>query len=189
MGQWHFHQDNAPVHNSILVTDYLTKMGINTVPHHPYSRDLAPCVFWHCSQRRLLRRGLEFHVRTINKSAHMKKVWKLIVYTSYIYKWDLALKNHQGLVCHKQNKTISSEKTSCFICFQNKYKYFTDKTWHHFEISINILLLIYNKKWDCLHNVKNKWFNFSCIGGACGITTRGLDYLSSNPGWGYSHFT
>ena len=31
-GQWHFHQDNAPVHNSILVTDDLTKMGINTVP-------------------------------------------------------------------------------------------------------------------------------------------------------------
>ena len=27
-GQWYFHQDNAPVHNSILVTDYLTKMGI-----------------------------------------------------------------------------------------------------------------------------------------------------------------
>ena len=25
-GQWHFHQDNAPVHNSILVTDYLTKI-------------------------------------------------------------------------------------------------------------------------------------------------------------------
>ena len=31
-----------------------------------------------CSWRRLLRRGLEFHVCTINKSAHMKKVWKLI---------------------------------------------------------------------------------------------------------------
>ena len=27
-GQWHFHQDNTPVHKSILVTDYLTKMGI-----------------------------------------------------------------------------------------------------------------------------------------------------------------
>ena len=45
-GQWHFHQDNAPVHNSILVTDYLTKMGIKTVPHPPYSPDLAPCDFW-----------------------------------------------------------------------------------------------------------------------------------------------
>ena len=36
-GQWHFHQDNAPVHTSILVTDYLTKMGIKTVPHPPYT--------------------------------------------------------------------------------------------------------------------------------------------------------
>ena len=34
-GQWHFHQDNAPVHNSFLVTDYLTKMGIKTVPQPP----------------------------------------------------------------------------------------------------------------------------------------------------------
>ena len=45
-GQWHFHEDNAPVHNSILVTDYLTKMGIKTVPQPPYSPNLAPCDFW-----------------------------------------------------------------------------------------------------------------------------------------------
>ena len=32
----------------------------------------------HWSRRRLLRRGLEFHVCTINKSAHTIKVWKLI---------------------------------------------------------------------------------------------------------------
>ena len=46
LGQWHFHQDNAPVHNSILVTDYLTKMGIKTVPRRHYSPDLAPCDFY-----------------------------------------------------------------------------------------------------------------------------------------------
>ena len=45
-GQWHFHQNNAPVHNSILVTDYLIKMGIKTVPHPPYNPDLVPCDFW-----------------------------------------------------------------------------------------------------------------------------------------------
>ena len=45
LGQWHFHQDNAPVHNCILVTDYLTKMGIKTLPYPPYSPDLAPCDF------------------------------------------------------------------------------------------------------------------------------------------------
>ena len=115
-GPWHFHQDNAPVDNSILVTDYLSKMGIKTVPQPPNSPDLAPCDFWlfpkpkgcryetieemkeavtrglpwglpevvwtvqqvHCNQRRLLRGWLEFHVCTINKSAHKKKVWKLI---------------------------------------------------------------------------------------------------------------
>ena len=124
-GQWHFHKDNAPVNNSILVIDYLTKMDIKTVPHPPYCSDLAPCDIWlfpklkgdcryetieemkeavtkvidtltqvefhgafqkllerykqvHCSRSRLLRRGLEFHVCTINKSAHTEKVWKLI---------------------------------------------------------------------------------------------------------------
>ena len=45
IGQWHFHQDNTPVHNFILVTDYLTKMGIKTVPQPPYSRDLGPSHF------------------------------------------------------------------------------------------------------------------------------------------------
>ena len=130
-GQWHFLQNNTPVHNSILVTDYLTKIGIKTVPHPPYSPDIAPCDFWlfpklkgccyetieemkeavtkvidmltqedfhgafqklletvqqvHCSQRRLLWRGLGFHECTINKTDHMKKVWKLIICPSYIY--------------------------------------------------------------------------------------------------------
>ena len=44
--QWHFHQDNAPLHNFILITYYLTKKGIKAVPHPPYSPDLAPCDFW-----------------------------------------------------------------------------------------------------------------------------------------------
>ena len=121
-GQWHFQQDNAPVNNSILVTDYLTKMGDKTVPQPLHSPDLAPSDFslfpkfkgcryetieeikeavtkvidtlkhtpWglpvvdetvllvDCNRRRLLRRGLGFHVSIINKCAHTKKVWKLI---------------------------------------------------------------------------------------------------------------
>ena len=44
-GQWHFHEENVPVLNSILITDYLTKMGIKTVPQPSYSPDLAPCDF------------------------------------------------------------------------------------------------------------------------------------------------
>ena len=36
------HQSTTPT----LVTDYLTKVGIKTVPQSPYSPDLAPCDFW-----------------------------------------------------------------------------------------------------------------------------------------------
>ena len=95
-------------------------MGIKTVPHPPYSPNLAPCDFWlspklrdcryetieemkeavtkvidtltqedfHGAFQKLLewykciaaggdyfKGGLEFHVCTINKSAHTKKVW------------------------------------------------------------------------------------------------------------------
>ena len=41
----HFHQDNAPVYTSILIKDHLTKMGIKTVPHLPYSQTLLPVTF------------------------------------------------------------------------------------------------------------------------------------------------
>ena len=44
-GLRHFQQNNAPVDNSIIVTYYLTKMGINTVPQPSCSPDLAPCNF------------------------------------------------------------------------------------------------------------------------------------------------
>ena len=139
-GQWHFHQDNAPVHNSILVTDYLTKMGIKTVAHPPYSPDLATCDLWlfpklrgcryeetkeavtkvkrellwglsevvgmveqvHCSWRRLLQRGQEFHGCTINKSAHMKKSGNLFndpcilqfLFYTHLLDWSMHLCCH-----------------------------------------------------------------------------------------------
>ena len=38
--------DNAPVHNSIIVTHYLTKMGTKTVLQLHNSPDLTPCDPW-----------------------------------------------------------------------------------------------------------------------------------------------
>ena len=46
IGSVAFPSGQYTVHNSILVTDYLTKMGIKTVPQPPYSPHLAPCDFW-----------------------------------------------------------------------------------------------------------------------------------------------
>ena len=51
-----------------LVTDYLTKMGIKTVPHPPYSPDFAPCDFWLFPKLKAKLRGCRYE--TIKK---MKK--------------------------------------------------------------------------------------------------------------------
>ena len=73
-GQWHFHQDNAPVHNSILVTDYLTKIGIKTVPHPPYSPDLAPCDFWLFPKLKEKLRGCRYETIEEMKEAVTKVI-------------------------------------------------------------------------------------------------------------------
>ena len=65
-----FPQDNAPVHNSILVTDYLTKMGTKTVPHPPYSPHLDPCDF--CLFPKL--RGCRYETIEEMKEAVMKVI-------------------------------------------------------------------------------------------------------------------
>ena len=77
-GQWHFQQDNAPVHNSILVTDYSTKMGIKTVPHPPYSPDLAPYDFWLFPKLKENLRGCRYETIEEIKEAVMKVIDTLI---------------------------------------------------------------------------------------------------------------
>ena len=73
-GQWHFHQDNALLHNSILVTDYLTKMGIKTVRHPPYCPDLAPCDFWLSPKLKEKLRGCSYETVEVMKEAVTKVV-------------------------------------------------------------------------------------------------------------------
>ena len=73
-GQWHLQQDNTPVHNSILVTDYLTKMGIKAVPHPPYSPDLTPCDFWLFPKLKEKLRGCRYETIEEIKEAGTKVI-------------------------------------------------------------------------------------------------------------------
>ena len=72
--QWHFHLDNALVNNSILVIDYLTKMGIKTVPQPPYSPDLAPCDFWLFPKLKENLRGCRYETIEEMKEAMTKVI-------------------------------------------------------------------------------------------------------------------
>ena len=79
-GQWHFHQDNAPLHNSILVTDYLTKMGIKTVLYLLYCPNIAPCDFYLFPKLRgcryeTMRRWKRLWRRSLRRSHKRTSVW------------------------------------------------------------------------------------------------------------------
>ena len=76
-GQWHFHQDNASVNTSILVTDYLTKMGIKRAPQPPYSPDLAPCNFWLFPKLKEKLRGCRYETIEKMKEAVTKVIGTL----------------------------------------------------------------------------------------------------------------
>ena len=74
----------------------------------------------HYSRRRLLRRGLEFHVCTMNKSAHTKKKSGNLSYAPRIYK---RLKNLETL--HIRNKhpklnRINFEFSANVLKFKNE---------------------------------------------------------------------
>jgi hypothetical protein len=45
-GNWVLHHDNAPAHTVLPIREFLAKINIPTLPHLPYSPDLALCDFY-----------------------------------------------------------------------------------------------------------------------------------------------
>ncbi|XP_029155158.1 uncharacterized protein LOC114928239 [Nylanderia fulva] len=43
---WRLQHDNAPSHTALVVSEFLTKHGVTTLPHPPYSPDWAPPDFF-----------------------------------------------------------------------------------------------------------------------------------------------
>lgn len=69
-GSWRLLHDNAPSHRSTLTTDYLTKNGILTINHSPYSPDMAPCDFYLFGKLHLAMKGKRYaDVEAIQKAA------------------------------------------------------------------------------------------------------------------------
>ena len=67
-------QEEIPSEEATLVTDYLTKMGINTVPQPSYSPDLAPCDFWSFLKIKEKLRGCRYETIEEMKEAVTKVI-------------------------------------------------------------------------------------------------------------------
>ena len=120
-GQWHFHQNNLPVHNSIFVTDYLTKMGIKTLSQHPYRPDLAPCDFWLFPKLRGCR------YETIEE---MKEVETKVIETLTREDFHGGLPEVFGTVqqLHCSRRGLHRRVQECYVCTFNKSAH-TKKVW------------------------------------------------------------
>jgi hypothetical protein len=44
--KWILHHDNAPLHDVLIVREFLAKKSITKLDYTPYLPDLAPCDFW-----------------------------------------------------------------------------------------------------------------------------------------------
>ena len=54
------HHDNAPAHTLLIVSEFLTKNSMTTVPHPAYSPDLAPCDCYVFPKIKLWLKGRHF---------------------------------------------------------------------------------------------------------------------------------
>jgi histone-lysine N-methyltransferase SETMAR len=57
---WLLYDDNAPSHRVLVTREFLTHNSIITLPHPPYSSDLAPCHFFLHTKMKLQLKGCHF---------------------------------------------------------------------------------------------------------------------------------
>jgi transposase len=56
-GNWMLHDDNAPSHRALITREFLAHNSIITLPHPPYSPDLAPYDFFLFPKMKLQLKG------------------------------------------------------------------------------------------------------------------------------------
>ena len=80
-GNWILHHDNAPAHRAVTLNEFLAKHNTPSLPHPPYSPDLAPCDFFLLQQLKKTTKGHRFdyveanvtrQVRAVTKSDHQR---------------------------------------------------------------------------------------------------------------------
>ena len=59
-GNWLLHDNNAPSYRALVTREFLAHRGIITLPHPPYSPDLAPCDFFFFPKMKLQLKGRRF---------------------------------------------------------------------------------------------------------------------------------
>ena len=86
--------DNAPTQKSALVKEYFDTHEIKTLPHPPYSPDIAPCDFWLSPviKERLVCRRFESHRAVGSAAFQCTNTIPQTDYKTAFSKWIVRLK-------------------------------------------------------------------------------------------------
>ena len=103
IGQWHFHQDNAPVYNSIFVTDYFTRWASRQFVTLPIVQTLVPVTFgYSLSSEAVIMRQLRW-----------KRLWRRSLTCSPRgLSWGLARSCWNGTTSALQPEETTPKETS-----------------------------------------------------------------------------
>jgi len=94
VGRWKLHHDNARPHVANTVLQFLAKKEVETVPHPPYSPDLAPNDFFLYPQAKMELKGRRFQT-TIAAIKALEAILKVLakegfehVFKEWQRRWD-----------------------------------------------------------------------------------------------------
>jgi hypothetical protein len=73
---WFLHHDNAPVHASLLIRDFLVNTNITVLPQPPYSPDLALADFFLFPKLKFTLKGRRFQEITENSQTELSVIPK-----------------------------------------------------------------------------------------------------------------
>ena len=71
---WILHHDNAPAHRAVTTNEFLVKRNIPSLPHPPYSPDLAPCDFLFPQQKKTMKGHRFDYIEEIQANVTRQKV-------------------------------------------------------------------------------------------------------------------
>jgi transposase len=73
VGDWVLYRDKAPAHTALQIRDFLAKKNVSTLPHPPYSSDLAPCDFYIFPKLKSMLKG--HHFGTVTDELWTRRNW------------------------------------------------------------------------------------------------------------------
>jgi len=103
---WILHHDNAPAHRAVTTNEFLAKHNLSSLPHPPYSPDLAPCNFFLFPQLKKTMKGCRFdYVEKIQANAmrQLRAITKMTTRGAFI------IGRNAGISAYKHKDTTSKE--------------------------------------------------------------------------------